>query len=418
MAFSNCTLVAASTRTSIGMLLREPRRTTSRSCSTRNNLTWIAIGKSPISSRNKVPPSASSNHPALALRAPVKAPFSWPNSSASTRDSENAPQLTATNGRLRRALRLWMCRATNSLPVPVSPMISTLASLGATCCKCASKAWDFGSSNTCAVARIDVARAGEGGRVSSCMAGSMKRRSGIESRNRQGLVQRPITQFMEFVIHRVVQGLRAQVAPVAVQSQRGVGRARAGHFEQAATEFQAIAGRSDLGRGNRCRQMPAFFGAEIRAFGPGLVEQFGGAFHQQSNPFESDPEFAVMAEYVGIFTHILGAGFMPGAGFGEGVLPRFFERPFGNAKEHVGERQLSNQWPQARERCAQRTRIEQQFRFLDPHPFERRAAAVGLALAHVVPVVVQGDTAATAGDRGDQQLAASAFIDRRGDQHL
>jgi hypothetical protein len=32
------------------------------------------------------------------------------------------------------------------------------------------QAWDFGSSKTCAVARIEVAKAGEGGRVSSCMS--------------------------------------------------------------------------------------------------------------------------------------------------------------------------------------------------------------------------------------------------------
>ncbi|MNP42835.1 hypothetical protein D3C76_1366240 [compost metagenome] len=117
-----------------------------------------------------MPPLASSNQPALELRAPVNAPFSWPNSSASTSDSENAPQLTATKGLSRRPLKLWMWRATSSLPVPVSPMISTLASLGATRCRCASKARDLGSSNTCAVARIEVARAGEGGRVNNCMA--------------------------------------------------------------------------------------------------------------------------------------------------------------------------------------------------------------------------------------------------------
>lgn len=86
-----------------------------------------------------------------------------------TSDSENAPQLTATNGPLRRPLRLWMWRATSSLPVPVSPMIRTLASLGATCCKWASSACDLGSSKTCAVALIEVASVGDGGRVSSCM---------------------------------------------------------------------------------------------------------------------------------------------------------------------------------------------------------------------------------------------------------
>ena len=36
-----------------------------------------------------------------------------------------ADVLTATNGRLARALRAWMARATSSLPTPVSPVTST-----------------------------------------------------------------------------------------------------------------------------------------------------------------------------------------------------------------------------------------------------------------------------------------------------
>lgn len=66
------------------------------------------------------------------------------------------------------------------------------------------------------------------------------------------------------------------------------------------------------------------------------------------------------------------------------------------------ESQLRDQWPQAGERRAQRAGIEEQFRLFDPHPFKGRAAAVGLALADVVPVVVQGDTTAAAGNRRDQ----------------
>ena len=53
---------------------------------------------SPTSSRNSVPPSASSNRPSLRLMAPVKAPFSCPNSSDSSSVSASAPQLTFTNG--------------------------------------------------------------------------------------------------------------------------------------------------------------------------------------------------------------------------------------------------------------------------------------------------------------------------------
>ncbi len=77
-----------------------------------------------------MPPLAASNQPARAWLAPVKAPASWPNSSASISVSLNAPQLTATNGPAR-PLVAWMCRAISSLPVPVSPVTSTVASLRA-----------------------------------------------------------------------------------------------------------------------------------------------------------------------------------------------------------------------------------------------------------------------------------------------
>ena len=45
-----------------------------------------------------VPLSASSNRPSRRSAAPVKAPFSWPNSSLSSRVSGSAAQLTAMNG--------------------------------------------------------------------------------------------------------------------------------------------------------------------------------------------------------------------------------------------------------------------------------------------------------------------------------
>ncbi len=53
-----------------------------------------------------MPPSASLKRPCLAVRASVKAPFAWPNSSLSMRPAGMAPQLTATKGcaALRRAL--------------------------------------------------------------------------------------------------------------------------------------------------------------------------------------------------------------------------------------------------------------------------------------------------------------------------
>ena len=64
--------------------------------------------------------------------APVKAPFSWPNSSLSSSASGIAPQLIGTKGPSARALSRWIARAASSLPVPLSPSTSTGASTVAT----------------------------------------------------------------------------------------------------------------------------------------------------------------------------------------------------------------------------------------------------------------------------------------------
>src|SRR5262245_40978184 len=82
---------------------------------------------SPISSRNSVPPSACSNRPRRIACAPVNAPRSWPKSSLSRRSFGIAAVLIAMNGFAERGLCRCSARATSSLPVPDSPMISTVA---------------------------------------------------------------------------------------------------------------------------------------------------------------------------------------------------------------------------------------------------------------------------------------------------
>ena len=80
-----------------------------------------------------MPPWASSNRPGFWRSAPVKAPFSWPNSSLSSSGSGSAAQLTATSGpRPRSASASWRAWATSSLPVPVSPVIRTVQAEAAT----------------------------------------------------------------------------------------------------------------------------------------------------------------------------------------------------------------------------------------------------------------------------------------------
>ena len=82
---------------------------------------------SPISSRNNVPLSACSKRPRRMVAAPVNAPRSWPNSSLSSRSFGIAAVLMAMKGFGARGL--WRCsaRATSSLPVPDSPLMSTVA---------------------------------------------------------------------------------------------------------------------------------------------------------------------------------------------------------------------------------------------------------------------------------------------------
>ena len=78
-----------------------------------------------------MPPWAYSNLPTRSVEASVNAPLTWPNSSLSRMFSLSAAQFSATNGLFLRGLFWWIAWATSSLPVPVSPWISTLALVGA-----------------------------------------------------------------------------------------------------------------------------------------------------------------------------------------------------------------------------------------------------------------------------------------------
>jgi len=151
-------LVAATTRTSTGIACVPPTRVSSRSSSTRSSFTCVLGGISPISSRNSVPPSASSKRPSRRSAAPVKAPFSWPNSSLSSNVSGSAPTFTAMNGLLRRGLSLWIARATSSLPVPLSPSISTVLVTGASCSTFTSTSRTGALSPTSPVSRLSRSR--------------------------------------------------------------------------------------------------------------------------------------------------------------------------------------------------------------------------------------------------------------------
>src|SRR6266481_4554871 len=65
-------------------------------------------------------------------RAPVKAPFSWPNNSEAISEEGIEAQFTLIKAWLARCEPLCMARAISSFPVPVSPVIKTVESVGAT----------------------------------------------------------------------------------------------------------------------------------------------------------------------------------------------------------------------------------------------------------------------------------------------
>ena len=63
-----------------------------------SNFGWSSSGRSPISSRNSVPPSAAATFPSVSATAPVNEPRTWPKSSLSSRSALKLGQLTVTNG--------------------------------------------------------------------------------------------------------------------------------------------------------------------------------------------------------------------------------------------------------------------------------------------------------------------------------
>jgi hypothetical protein len=79
-----------------------------------------------------VPWLANSNLPGLCWMAPVNAPFSNPNSSDSRSSVGSAAQFTFTNDLSLRSDCSCSARATSSLPVPLSPRISTVTSVSET----------------------------------------------------------------------------------------------------------------------------------------------------------------------------------------------------------------------------------------------------------------------------------------------
>ncbi len=120
-------------RTSTLTVSLPPRRMNSPSWMTRSSLAWVCGPTVPISSKKMVPWWATSNRPFFEATAEVKAPLTWPKRIDSSKSSGMEPVFTGTKEWSARVLWLWMVWAMSSLPVPLSPLTSTVERVGATC---------------------------------------------------------------------------------------------------------------------------------------------------------------------------------------------------------------------------------------------------------------------------------------------
>jgi hypothetical protein len=120
-------LVAQTMRTSTGIGFGAPTGWIIAVCRKRRSLVCKLRSISQISSRKSVPPFATAAAPGLSERAPVKAPLRWPNTSDSSRSRGIAAQFSGTKGFSARVETAWIARAQTSLPVPLSPVMKTVA---------------------------------------------------------------------------------------------------------------------------------------------------------------------------------------------------------------------------------------------------------------------------------------------------
>ncbi len=109
-----------------------PRGKNSRASKKRRSLACTSSEIFPISSKKTVPPFATLKIPGLSWCAPVNAPLVCPNSSLSSNVSEMVPQSTAEKDAFLLLLLACIALAINSLPVPLSPEMRTVESVGAT----------------------------------------------------------------------------------------------------------------------------------------------------------------------------------------------------------------------------------------------------------------------------------------------
>ncbi|MCO5561387.1 hypothetical protein L7F22_015008 [Adiantum nelumboides] len=227
--------------------------------------------------------------------------------------------------------------------------------------------------------------------------------SGVPGRLGQLVAQHPRPDLAPLVGDRVVQGVRADVAPEPVEAQLRGRRAGPEALEDPAGDLQRDLGGARLHRGDPHLVLAALLGGDAVGVTVDRLLLLRDGVGQRLHRPQLRVQVAVEVELVGLVDGALLAAVQPRAGLRAGVLGRGLQRPAGDAEVEVGEHELEH-------RHVERV-VDPRLERLVDEPGGRRprhgdvgdrdAAALGEALADVVPVVVECE--AVLGARDDRE---------------
>mmetsp|Transcript_5852 Transcript_5852/g.22973 ORF Transcript_5852/g.22973 Transcript_5852/m.22973 type:complete len:403 (-) Transcript_5852:3014-4222(-) len=218
----------------------------------------------------------------------------------------------------------------------------------------------------------------------------------------------------QLVVHRVVQGVDAGVAPEAVQPiarRRGPG---AGQLEQLAADLHGGAVGQHLGLGDGNRHGAAVSRGQRFALVQRLLQHLGRGVGQHLGRPHEQAQLAVAVLHERVVHGGRHARLEPGACFLAVEAQPGVQRALGDAQVEVGHDELCDLRSQRGPRAGRRAgRLQHQLRRqLDR--MEAHRAAVGLALAEGVPVGMHGDARRGRRQHRDQWAVAGFMPGRQG----
>ena len=155
---------------------------------------------------------------------------------------------------------------------------------------------------------------------------------GIKGRFRKLAIQGPISQFTNLVVDWIMQRMRAQVPPVAVESCRTGCRPRSHHFEHLAGDVESHLVGSHLRGGYIQRALATLaFGDCVSAF-PGSLKRFSSNICEGLSCLKIDEKTGRTSRgckdprWRSLFLRNC-----PGTGLRERVVARFIQSAFGDA---------------------------------------------------------------------------------------